>query len=620
MITLDRLDVCNFKGIRQLTVSFPDRGAILVEGPNESGKSTFFEAIYFGIYGAPIVTEEGRGSLESVVSYGADAASVSLTLRADSLRLTVHRAVRRSKSTRASLAIHGPGGEEEVSGVRAVNARIIAELGGLDGAALLNSCFVEQKKLSKLEELDGRERRDSLLRILNLEKLTNLDEKCRVRPADERRVESLADRLELAKIEERKSALAMELERDMASLRENERERRATALRQARNRLSAAEEHAKALLELRSLEREMESSGERNRHVEPSTARELEVQRVRTVLVGGTVSSALLLLALIAFAASAPLLGLVASVLTVTTLVISGRADYKLSELIAEAESRRIQYTASGDGTHLDVRIAHLRSAVLSDPTSSVDDELRDAERAVGREQLAVDVADEALARVDFGGGLQLSSADDRQAELASLSTLAAHLSSTRKLDPVGLDLSECVSEWEAAARDLEVRRRAVIILAEARRRLVERVLPETERNMKLILPLLTAGRYHDARITPDYRIDVWDDSAGRYVGKNVFSGGTKDQLSLALRLSFAVASLPQEMGSSPGFLFMDEPLSSFDEERTRALIELITRGSMSSIFPQICIISHSRSFDRSLFPFVVEMSGGRIAYTNLND
>ncbi len=619
MITLDRLEVCNFKGIRQLSVSFPDRGAILVEGPNESGKSTFFEAIYFGIYGAPIVTEEGRGSLESVVSYGEDAARVSLSLRADRVRLTVHRAVRRSRSTRASLTIHGPEGEEEVSGVRAVNARIIGELGGLDGAALLNSCFVEQKKLSKLEELDGRERRDSLLRILNLEKLTTLDEKYRVRPADERRVELLADRLKLARIEERKVALLRELERERSSQRESERERRVTALRQARNRLAAAEEHIQALVELQALEREVESARGRAHHVEPLAARELEVRRVRAVLVGGTVSSALLLLALIAFAASAPLLGFIASVLILAALVISGRAVYKLSELIAEVESRPMQYTASGDSTRLEVRIAQLRSAALSDPTSSVDDELRDADQAVGREKFAVNIADEELARFDTGDGLHLLPADDRQAELASLSTLAAHLSSTRNLDPVGLDLSACESEWEEAARDLEVRRRAVIILAEARRRLVERVLPETERNMKLILPLLTAGRYHDARITSDYRIDVWDDSAGRYVGKNVFSGGTKDQLSLALRLSFAVASLPQEMGSSPGFLFMDEPLSSFDEERTRALIELITRGSMSSIFPQICIISHSRSFDRSLFPFVIEMSEGRIAYTNLN-
>ncbi len=619
MITLDRLEVCNFKGIRQLTVSFPDRGAILVEGPNESGKSTFFEAIYFGIYGAPIVTEEGRGSLESVVSYGADAASVSLSLHADCVRLIVHRAVRRSRSTRAALTIRGPEGEEEVSGVRAVNARIVAELGGLDGAALLNSCFVEQKKLSKLEELDARERRDSLLRILNLEKLTRLDEKYRVRPADERRVEALADRLELARIEGRKSALERDLEGEMFSYRESERERRATALRQARNRLSAAEEHARTLLELRSLEREMESSRERDHHLVPSTARELEVRRVRTVLVGGTVSSALLLLTLIAFATSAPILGLTASVLLLTTLVISGRAVHRLSKLIAEAESRPIRYTASRDSSLLEDRVAQLRSAVLADPTGSVDDELREADRAVGREKFAVNVADGDLAHFDSGDDLHLLPADNRQAELASLSTLAAHLSSTRGVEPTGLDLSACESEWEAAARDLEVRRRAAVILAEARRRLVERVLPETERNMKLILPLLTAGRYHDARITPDYRIDVWDDSAGRYVGKNVFSGGTKDQLSLALRLSFAVASLPQEMGSSPGFLFMDEPLSSFDEERTRALIELITRGSMSSIFPQICIISHSRSFDRSLFPFVIEMSGGRIAYTNLN-
>ncbi|MDQ3856824.1 MAG: SMC family ATPase, partial [Chloroflexota bacterium] len=180
------------------------------------------------------------------------------------------------------------------------------------------------------------------------------------------------------------------------------------------------------------------------------------------------------------------------------------------------------------------------------------------------------------------------------------------------------LDPEECRREYETAERELEVRRRALVILEEARRRIVERVLPDTERNMQLILPLLTAGRYHDARISPEYRVEVLDLRAGDYLGKHAFSGGTKDQISLALRLAFAVATLPQERGASPGFLFMDEPLSAFDEERTRALVELITQGQLAEVFPQICIISHSKSFDASLFPYVVRMEAGRIALTNL--
>ena len=56
MITLERIEVKNLKSLRDLTLNFPTSGAILVEGLNESGKSTLFESIYFGLYGQPIVT------------------------------------------------------------------------------------------------------------------------------------------------------------------------------------------------------------------------------------------------------------------------------------------------------------------------------------------------------------------------------------------------------------------------------------------------------------------------------------------------------------------------------------------------------------------------------------
>jgi ABC-type glutathione transport system ATPase component len=84
-----------------------------------------------------------------------------------------------------------------------------------------------------------------------------------------------------------------------------------------------------------------------------------------------------------------------------------------------------------------------------------------------------------------------------------------------------------------------------------------------------------SGGRYRDVRLTPedtdgqpgekDDRIRVWDPAAGCYIAKNLFSGGIRDQCSLALRLAFALATLPQELGVAPGYIFLDEPLSDFD-------------------------------------------------------
>lgn len=72
------------------------------------------------------------------------------------------------------------------------------------------------------------------------------------------------------------------------------------------------------------------------------------------------------------------------------------------------------------------------------------------------------------------------------------------------------------------------------------------------------------------------------DGRAQTYKSKSIFSGGTKDQFSLALRLSFTMATLPQERGTAPDFLYLDEPVGSFDASRQEALTELLTRGEIA--------------------------------------
>jgi DNA repair exonuclease SbcCD ATPase subunit len=160
---------------------------------------------------------------------------------------------------------------------------------------------------------------------------------------------------------------------------------------------------------------------------------------------------------------------------------------------------------------------------------------------------------------------------------------------------------------------DLKARERAREIVGVTRQRMINKVVPDTIHNMCLLLPLLTAGRYRYAELTPDYRLQVWDERKHGYVEKNLYSGGTQDQFSLALRLGFALAALPRELGTSPGFLFLDEPLSSFDQDRTAALVDLLTLGHVGTFFQQVFLISHSQAFDRALFTHHVLMEEGQV-------
>src|SRR4051794_29344522 len=114
MIILTRLQVRNFKSLREVDLAFPRTASILVEGHNEAGKSTLFEAVYFALYGEPLITEEtaerGRASFVSAINYVADAATVALDLDLDGTSLAISRTLRRSRTSEARLVIDRPDG------------------------------------------------------------------------------------------------------------------------------------------------------------------------------------------------------------------------------------------------------------------------------------------------------------------------------------------------------------------------------------------------------------------------------------------------------------------------------------------------------------------------------
>ncbi len=176
------------------------------------------------------------------------------------------------------------------------------------------------------------------------------------------------------------------------------------------------------------------------------------------------------------------------------------------------------------------------------------------------------------------------------------------------------LDLQAEDETFAQAVRDIKIRRRATQILATARRNIVAKVMPFTMQHMRRILPALTMDRYHDAQLQQDNTLLVWDERAGAMKSKNLFSGGAKDQFSLSLRLAFAMATLPTERGTQPGFLFLDEPLSSFDSERAEALLYLLTQGDIANAFDQIFVVSHTKTMAAEGFHYHIVMDQGRIS------
>ncbi len=218
MIILKHLTVERFRLLQKIDLHFPQRGSILIQGPNEAGKSTLFESIYFALYGESLTSTRKRhsqdenGRYDDLILYSENEASVTLILTIGPTELTITRSIIRGKGQEVSLSVRRLGMSEElITSFDAANARIIAEIGHIDGATLRNSCLIEQKALSHVEQLSGSEREATLHKLLGLEKLTRLAEQFKVTEEDERLLAESSELLILAEIQNRIPELSIQL-------------------------------------------------------------------------------------------------------------------------------------------------------------------------------------------------------------------------------------------------------------------------------------------------------------------------------------------------------------------------------------------------------------------------
>jgi exonuclease SbcC len=986
MIYLRRLAAQNFKQLRDVELVLPPRGRFLVQGKNEAGKSTLFEAVFFALFGQALVTETGSRRLDDLIGYGLEKARVELDLAVRDRLLRIARTIVRGKPNLWELDIVQDGQTELVRGNEAVTRRIVQEL-GFDGDALLNTCFVEQKKLEKLEGMGRQERERSLMKLLNLETMQRLEDDFKVRGEDRLALRRDEQRRELAEIQDELPGrlkrqqevearlFVLNLRQTLATLAEEQRaiqtlddavaarrpelerltaqaqrvdalregllalrevieklerlgeqqaeaERLAAELaqreqlaaetlpaltgrladlgllrsRQARlGQVAAArQERQRAQVELARAVEELQAKSERlaseeqeaRRRRQEAAAQEARLselngrlRRLETVqalndwlVAQEAVAAPEQLAAQVAqaqgesqhlwqalTAAVAEFLSQVAAARSLAALRASvqeflasllerlrqaletaqrlGRLEGQAQILVERREVAQAQLAAAtrslaglGEPVPSDLPAARHRLSELSPGVAGLDAqalradvepvrnaaaqaraalgeiergiarlraeiagrdvallsaqqtaaasavakaqaiiarwqpralalaaslgvpadlgavqglvgsvgaEAREVRRRIGegealarqraeREQAIADlwqgmeeryaavlaVAPEApawrrsLRREDYqavgrrlaeeyerlGGEavrrqleavqtaisraqgerearqrtaqtfiaqaqgdlrkLRLDLALSDAAPLAEVEALLARFQALAVGDEealkaekeellrrVGslqdrqraleaelglagevLDVEQCRQELAAKRRELAVRERALRITETARRRVVEKVLPSTLDHLRRLLPQLTQDRYHDAELTEDYKLRLWDERAGEHGAwkeKNIFSGGTKDQFSLALRLAFALATLPEERGAAPGFIFLDEPLGSFDEERAGSLLALLTTGEVAQSFEQIFLISHVR-VSPHLFNYHLTLDGGRVVESDL--
>ena len=159
-------------------------------------------------------------------------------------------------------------------------------------------------------------------------------------------------------------------------------------------------------------------------------------------------------------------------------------------------------------------------------------------------------------------------------------------------------------SQIQNIERSMEVSKVAVTFLEDTIVSANKRFAPSLSRIMSRIMPRITKGRYQNVQATENLEIKAFSTEKNDFVNLSELSGGTVDQLFLSLRLAFSQAIMTARVGSSSRqFLFFDEPIISFDEQRSNSFLDLLL--DYSENFVQVFLIS-PRSYEEINFDMII--------------
>ncbi len=175
-----RLDIEGLTSFRERQqIDFSEFGLFVITGPTGSGKSSILDAITLALYGE--VHRANRTELKDLITLGSTQTRIQLDFEVDGTRYRVARRLPRFGAQKAAIEREEGGAwypEVETDRVREANQRI-EEIVGLDFPAFTKAVLLPQGAFSAFLKGDTRERREILVRLLELSRYERAGERAR---------------------------------------------------------------------------------------------------------------------------------------------------------------------------------------------------------------------------------------------------------------------------------------------------------------------------------------------------------------------------------------------------------------------------------------------------------
>lgn len=143
-------------------------------------------------------------------------------------------------------------------------------------------------------------------------------------------------------------------------------------------------------------------------------------------------------------------------------------------------------------------------------------------------------------------------------------------------------EIEDCRARLAAYRADFSALELARTALAAANEEMSSAFAPAINVSAAKILSEITGGRYDDVRVSVELEPAVVDKTDRALVSKDSLSGGTADQLYLALRLAVSAKMFED---AEPLPLFMDEATVQYDDERMKKAVAYLSGLPQQVVF-----------------------------------
>lgn len=585
---IQSLNAQNFRKYQELSLSdLPPRGVITVSGLNESGKSSIGEAICFALFGRTF--NLSGASISKLIRWESDSASIELTISdKDNVSYIIQRTIDDKGNSDAS--IRKADNEKTLAKGTENTDKAIQELLGYSFSTFTDSFYLVARDLSNpdpnsnsIKQMAGIGEYSLISDELLLATTENEEKIAELTPfakkhqkdldalkLDETWLPELVDAREVIALEsEQKQGLNGELAEFSSTYQEQQKQYRRT--RTGWRFLNALTWILVPLmliawgiwLAFNFFPEQVDKLSQR-----PETSQHIDMLRDAVNQWGFQVTMGLVLL-------------------TSLILFFKWRSEFKSDVQLDDADHLSNTLEASHEHSQhsLDSMVtARLRQTLKGkiQPQSALSSPPQDDKQRLIK--LAAQCKNFTANSTEIDNTIQRlrDTLDQQQRELNQLSEpLNSQIDSEIvRSDEAGVirsalrGIQQQISENE---KHIETQQTGVRLLHRASDALIKDFNASITSRTEKTMPLFTDNRYKQIKISKDLSVHVYSDEKMDWIDFDELSSGTQRQILLAVRIAMS-EQLAMNTDNEQQFIFLDEPFTYFDQDRTKSSLEALPK------------------------------------------